>query len=109
MVLMGTSEKTWTTTIMCTIGKVSKPPSRRSGSLRSFEAYKFSLDSPCICIIERQFVHDSIIEEYMERVEAVHPKENGNNDDADDYDTTPWLILTCGVRGAGKQHVKREH
>jgi len=40
---------------------------------------------------ERQWLHDSIIEDYL------HP-------DGDNLPTEPWLIFTVGAQGAGKRH-----
>lgn len=50
---------------------------------------------------ERQFVHDSIIEEYLEAAE------DGEIENACG-ESFPWLILTVGVKGSGKQHAIRE-
>ena len=52
-------------------------------------------------MVERQFVQDSIIEDYLEAVEE-NESENASSNPSN------WLILTVGVKGAGKQHVIRE-
>ena len=45
--------------------------------------------------LERQWLHDSIIEDYL-----CHEEQAKNCVPAE-----PWLIYTCGVKGAGKRHV----
>lgn len=50
---------------------------------------------------ERQFVHDSIVEDYLETAEEKETEENSDH-------STNWLIFTIGVQGAGKQHAFRE-
>jgi hypothetical protein len=50
---------------------------------------------------ERQWLHDSIIEDYLENVEDNQPE---NVCDVG----TIWLILTAGVKGAGKHHAIRK-
>ena len=45
--------------------------------------------------MERQWLHDSIIEDYLcheEQAEDCVPAE-------------PWILYTCGVKGAGKRHL----
>eukprot|EP00977_Amphora_coffeiformis_P010819 scaffold2536_cov169-Amphora_coffeaeformis.AAC.12 len=50
---------------------------------------------------QRQFVHDGIIDDYLESANEDVP-ENARDSGI------PWLILTVGAKGAGKQHVLRE-
>ena len=52
---------------------------------------------------ERQFVQDSIIEDYLEAAE-----EKESNERAASANQTAWLILTVGAKGAGKHYVIRE-
>lgn len=59
----------------------------------------------CLHLSERQFVQDGIIEDYLEAVEDNDPESASANQPPS---MSSWLILTVGVKGAGKQHVCRE-
>ena len=59
------------------------------------------LTHSCSSSPERQFVHDGIIDDYLSTAEENVPEDATDNG-------IPWLILTVGVKGAGKQHVLRE-
>jgi len=64
----------------------------------------FSLAHIHLCFhvpTERQFVHDGIIDDYLESSNEDVP-ENAKDSGIS------WLILTVGPKGAGKQHVLRE-
>jgi hypothetical protein len=53
---------------------------------------------------ERQFVHDGIIEDYLDSSET----EEEQSETKDGMYSKNWLLLTVGVQGAGKAHTIRE-
>lgn len=62
--------------------------------LEKISVGKDKLSNTIFIFVERQFVHDGIVEEYLEG--------------SADAGSKNWLILTVGVQGAGKQHAIRE-
>jgi signal recognition particle GTPase len=55
----------------------------------------------------RQWLHDSIVEDYLLN-ESASSHGGGDNQDTVTMTCAPWLLLTVGVQGAGKRHTVDE-